>query len=164
MIIINLCWQYFRAWMPMMLEEQYGYTKEQTQYFSSAYYLVAGSRLHRGGVPGQVAGRRGAGRSIGRGWRRSLVCVAAHRPGHGRVDRCRPRGSCWPLLLAIGFGSLGQFPTYYAFTQELSVRQMGKITGVLSFLTWTSTALAQSRSAAGSIGQAPTPRSPSWPA
>ena len=46
-------------------------------------------------------------------------------------------------LLIIGFGSLGQFPTYYAFTQELSVRQMGKVTGALSFVTWTSTALVQ---------------------
>jgi len=44
------------------------------------------------------------------------------------------------ILLVVGFGSLGLFPTYYAFTQELSVRQMGKVTGVLSFVTWTSTA------------------------
>jgi ACS family hexuronate transporter-like MFS transporter len=36
----------------------------------------------------------------------------------------------------IGFGSLGQFPTYYAFTQELSVRRMGNVTGVLSFVFW----------------------------
>ena len=57
------------------------------------------------------------------------------------------------MLLVIGFGSLGQFPAYYAFTQELSVRRMGKVTGVLSFLTWTSTALVQSRSAAGSTGR-----------
>ena len=43
----------------------------------------------------------------------------------------------------IGFGSLGQFPNYYAFTQELSVRRMGNITGVLSFLTWMVHALVQ---------------------
>ena len=40
-ISINLCWQYFRAWMPKMLREQYRYTKQQVQYFSVAYYVAA---------------------------------------------------------------------------------------------------------------------------
>jgi len=43
--------------------------------------------------------------------------------------------------LVVGFGSLGQFPVYYAFTQELSARRMGRVTGTLSFLTWTATGL-----------------------
>ena len=47
------------------------------------------------------------------------------------------------ILLVIGFGSLGQFPIYYSLTQELSVSRMGRVTGTLSFLTWTSTALVQ---------------------
>ena len=47
------------------------------------------------------------------------------------------------MLLVIGFGSLGQFPIYYAFTQELSARRMGNVTGALSFLTWTVHALVQ---------------------
>ena len=46
-------------------------------------------------------------------------------------------------LLVIGFGSLGQFPTYYAFTQELSARRMGNVTGALSFITWMFHAIVQ---------------------
>ena len=41
MIVINWCWQYFRAWMPGMLREQYGYSRSQVQYFSIAYYVAA---------------------------------------------------------------------------------------------------------------------------
>ena len=41
----------------------------------------------------------------------------------------------------IGFGSLGQFPIYYALTQELSARRMGKITGMFSFISWMAYAL-----------------------
>ena len=142
-ITINFCWQYFRAWMPMMLEEQYGYTKDQTQNFSSLYYLVAGIGCILVGL--LVKWLSGAGWSVHRARMAAFtVCALAH----GDWAPWRP---CLPAsglllagLLAIGFGSLGQFPAYYAFTQELSVRQMGKITGVLSFLTWTSTALVQS--------------------
>ena len=46
-------------------------------------------------------------------------------------------------LLVIGFGSLGQFPTYYALTQELTAQRMGNVTGVLSFSTWMFHAIVQ---------------------
>jgi ACS family hexuronate transporter-like MFS transporter len=46
------------------------------------------------------------------------------------------------LLLAIGFGSLGQFPIYYAFTQEISTRWMGRVTGLFSFAAWVVTGAA----------------------
>ena len=39
-ITINLCWQYFRAWMPGMLREQYAYSQREVQYFSMAYYVA----------------------------------------------------------------------------------------------------------------------------
>ncbi len=60
-------------------------------------------------------------------------------------------------LMVIGFGSLGQFPNYYAFTQELSARRMGNITGVLSFLTWMVHALVQDP-----IGALARPHPPVW--
>jgi ACS family hexuronate transporter-like MFS transporter len=140
-IMINFCWQYFRAWMPMMLEKQHGYTNEQTQLFSSAYYLVAGVGCIAVGFLVKWLASRGW--SVHRA-RMATFLVCALLTGLGMVAAFSPPSWLLPvLLLTIGFGSLGQFPTYYAFTQELSVRQMGNVTGVLSFVTWTSFALVQ---------------------
>ena len=67
------------------------------------------------------------------------------------------------ILLFIGFGSLGQFPTYYAFTQELSARRMGNIAGMLSFLTWMVHAMVQKPIGRWLDRTHTTPRSCSWP-
>jgi ACS family hexuronate transporter-like MFS transporter len=45
------------------------------------------------------------------------------------------------VLLMVGFGALGLFPIYYAFTQELTVRHQGKVNGMLGCLTWLATGL-----------------------
>jgi ACS family hexuronate transporter-like MFS transporter len=139
-ITINLCWQYFRAWMPGMLREEHGYSKEQVQVFSMAYYLTTDvGCLSVGFLVKWLAGR---GLSL-HGARISMFlacsCLTALSFAAAFLT------ASWQLLaalLVIGFGSLGQFPIYYAWSQELSVRRMGKITGALSFLTWTATALA----------------------
>ncbi len=138
-ITINLCWQYFRAWMPGMLREQYGYTKEHVQYFSIAYYIATDIGCITVGFLTKWLVTRGLS-VLGARLATFLVCalmtalsvVAAYLP------------ASWLLLgtlLLIGFGSLGQFPTYYALTQELSAKRMGLVTGTLSFLTWSSTGL-----------------------
>jgi ACS family hexuronate transporter-like MFS transporter len=140
-IMINFCWQYFRAWMPMMLEKEMGYTRKETQLFSSAYYLVAGIGCIAVGFMVRWLATRGW--SV-HGARMVTFLFCSLLTALGMVAALLPSSWLLPvLLLAIGFGSLGQFPTYYAFTQELSMRKMGKVTGVMSFVTWTSFAVVQ---------------------
>ena len=49
------------------------------------------------------------------------------------------------LLLAAGAGILGLHPYYYAFTQELSARRMGTLSGALAAWGWVASSLWQIR-------------------
>ena len=44
------------------------------------------------------------------------------------------------VLLIVGFGGLGSYTAYYSFTQDLSTKHQGKISGTLSTATWLVTA------------------------
>ncbi|MGP0066798.1 MAG: MFS transporter [Isosphaeraceae bacterium] len=140
-IMINWCWQYFRAWMPGMLRDQYGYSQTQVQVFSIAYYLAADvGCLAIGFLVKWLTGR---GFSV-HGARMTTFLVCSFLTAFSMLAAFLPASSLFlGILLVIGFGSLGQFPVYYSFTQELSVSRMGRVTGALSFLTWTATALVQ---------------------
>jgi ACS family hexuronate transporter-like MFS transporter len=140
-IAINITWHYFRAWLPKFLREYHGYDRAAANYFTSAYYIAADVGCIATGAAVTWLVSRGrevhTARMItflGCALLTALSLVAA---GLGRG----------PLLLAvllvIGFGALGLFPNYYAFTQELSIRHQGKVTGALGAITWVVTAVMQ---------------------
>ena len=145
-ISINLCWQYFRAWMPKMLREQHDYTAQQVQYFSVAYYLAADVGCIAVGFLVKWLSR--CGYSV-HGARLATFFGCALLTSMSTLAAFLPASPILLLtLMVIGFGSLGQHPLYYAFTQELSTRRMGNVTGVLSFTTWIVNAFIQ-----GAIGR-----------
>ena len=124
-----------------MLSDQYGYTESDVQVFSAAYYAATDVGCLTIGFLIKWLTTRGV--SV-HGARMATFLACSLLTSLSVVAGFLP--ASWLLLftlLLIGFGSLGQFPIYYALSQELSARRMGKITGALSFITWTSYALAQ---------------------
>jgi MFS transporter, ACS family, hexuronate transporter len=140
-ITINLCFHFFRAWLPKFLREYHGYDRSSVNYFTSAYFIATDVGCLSMGLAVKWLTMRGA--PVHRA-RMMTFAGCACLTALSTVAAGLPRG---PILLAtllvIGFGALGLFPNYYSLTQELSSRHQGKVTGVLSFTTWIFTAIMQ---------------------
>lgn len=138
---INTTWQILRAWLPKILQEGRGYSESATLHFTSVWYLATD------------IGCLGAGAlAVWLGHRRLSVNAARLVVFAGCGALC---ASCaltpwldkgWILLgilLLAGAGALGVFPLYHAFTQDLSARHQGKITGFAGVVAWVVPAQAQ---------------------
>jgi len=137
---INTTWQILRAWLPKILQEGRGYAEADALYFASLWYVATDVGCLGAGALAVWLGRRlplHASRLIvfaGCG----LLCAAC------ALTPLLPRG--WMLLamlLVAGAGALGVFPIYHAFTQDISARHQGKITGLAGVMAWVAPAWAQ---------------------
>lgn len=133
-ISINASWQLIRHWLPKFLQSGRGYSETYALYFNSVYFIATDVGCIIAGMVGLWLVRRGW--DVHRS--RLMVffgcsCLAALTT----VAAALPAGP-WLLgvLLLVAAGTLGLFPCYYSFTQELTERHMGKLTGLLSFIGW----------------------------
>jgi ACS family hexuronate transporter-like MFS transporter len=142
-VVINATWQFFRAWLPKMLEQHYGYSANAVRWFVPAYYIATDIGCLAAGVAVKVLARR----HWNIHWARvATFTVCALLTSLSTVAATLPAG--WPLLgllLVIGFGALGLFPNYYSFTQEISTRFQGRVSGSLAFVTWVVSGEMQAR-------------------
>jgi MFS family permease len=136
---INITWHYFRAWLPLFLQTQHGYSLKQTGWFTTAYYIFTDvGALTAGFVTLQLARRW---MSV-HGSRMAVFCTCAALTTLSVVVAYLPAGPLLlGLLLVIGFAALGLFPNYYSFSQEITVQYQGKVTGALGCFCWLSMSL-----------------------
>ena len=133
-ISINTSWQLIRAWLPKFLIAGRGYSEAYALLFNSVYFVATDVGCILAGIVGLALVRRGLSVHSSR---LAVYLGCALLATLTTVAAFLPQG--WALLavlLLVAAGTLGVFPCYYSFTQEVSTRHMGKLTGLLSFIGW----------------------------
>lgn len=138
---INTTWQILRAWLPKILQEGRGYPESVTLYFTSTWYLATDVGCLGAGALAVWLGRRRLSVHVAR-----LVVFAGCGALCASIALTPLLDKGWVLLVVLllaGAGALGVFPIYHAFTQDLSARHQGKITGIAGVVAWVLPAQAQ---------------------
>lgn len=140
-VAINLCWHFYRAWMPKMLREYYGYSRGVVNYFTSAFYIATDVGCLGAGVATSWLAARGW--SV-HGSRLVTFLVCALLTALSTAAAILPaQPALLVVLLVIAAGALGLFPIYYSLSQELSSSHQGKVTGALGCVAWVASAVMQ---------------------
>jgi ACS family hexuronate transporter-like MFS transporter len=132
--LINTTWQIYRAWLPKFLIEGRGYLEAHALYFNSMFFVA--SDVGCIGAGALVLWWVKRGMEVHRS--RMLVFLAcALMSASCLLIPWLPKG--WLLLgvlLFVAAGSLGVFPIYHAFTQDISAHHQGKVTGFAGVAAW----------------------------
>ncbi len=137
-VCINLNWHLFRVWLPKFLREARGYERNDMLNFTTIYYIAADlGALTAGAVTGLLA-RRGFTVFSARMWVFAACCVMTTLTTAAALLPAGP--FLLGALLVVAFGGLGSYAAYYSLAQDLSRTHVGKVTGLLSTITWLVTA------------------------
>ena len=133
-LTINICWHFYRDWLPLFLLEELGVSRRMLQWCLMAYFIGAdlGSmasgymtrRLMRGGYSAARARKIVLMAA-------ALLCVLStpaaliSEPWISMV-----------LIVLVGAGSLGCFPIWLAMTQEISGRHTAVCIGFYGTTGW----------------------------
>jgi ACS family hexuronate transporter-like MFS transporter len=140
-VAINITWHFLRAWLPLLLQDQHNYTRDQTTWFTLYYYLSTDVGSLAAGFLVLIFARTFLGVHGSRLLVYFLFSLLALlsvpctwlKPGEGLET----------AMLLIGFGSLGLFPIYYSLSQDLTRQHQGKVTGSLGCICWLAMSLLQ---------------------
>ncbi len=136
-IAMNTTWQLLRAWLLLFLSDPLygrGYSDAEARYFLSGFFIAADAGCLIAGATVGVLARRGwdahGARVLVFGFCAALSTLTT-------VAALLPKGpALLGVLLVIAAGTLGLFPCYYSFTQDLGKQHVGKISGLLASLGW----------------------------
>lgn len=145
LLVMNLCmnchWHGYRVWLPLLLRETEGMSRLQMTGVMSVFYIISDGVMFGVGAAALVLSffrwsAHGA-RMVLYGLA-AVGCLVTLGVGLGATGT-----TLLSLLPLAGGAGLALFPLFYSFSQELSTRHQGKVTGTLSCLNWLGVAAFQ---------------------
>jgi ACS family hexuronate transporter-like MFS transporter len=134
---IQVPWHILRVWLTKFLHDGRGYAEAAALNFNSLYFIAADAGCLLAGAAAAWLVRRG---SVAHDARRTVfigACVFTSLSVF--IPALDPGWLLLTTLLLIGAGALALYPCYYSFTQELSAKHIGRLTGLLALWVWSLT-------------------------
>jgi ACS family hexuronate transporter-like MFS transporter len=129
---VNTPWRTVAELGPLFLQEEKHYSFEEAQLCTSAYYFAADAGSIASGLLALWLARRG--RSLFTSKMVSFFFCATLTLLLLAVVYLDKGWLLFAMYMLVGFGTLGSFSTYYAFSQEVSAKHQGKVTGTLGLI------------------------------
>lgn len=133
-LTVNVCWHFFRAWLPRILKKDLGYTEQEMLWMLVGFFvaadlgcLLAGYTTRRLTQSGFSVERSRKLVSLGT----SLLCLLA--------IPLALKPAAWlavPLVLLVAAGAMGGFANMFALAQETAPRHTAKVVGIVSCVPW----------------------------
>jgi MFS transporter, ACS family, aldohexuronate transporter len=140
-ITVNLCWHFYRIWLPRFLMVDLDFTQRDVQWVLAGFFIAADLGSMGAGYMTRWLTR--AGYSVESSRKRvmlgtSLLCLLS-TPAALAMNP-------WitlPLVFVVGAGSMGGFANFFALSQEVSPRHTALCLGIFGLVSWVCIAVMQ---------------------
>lgn len=138
-LCVNVCWHFFRTWLPRICERDLALSTRQMQWVLAGYYVSADLGSMSAGYMTRRLARAGY-----------TVAGARKTVMFGTASLCLlaiPAAllmTPWvtiPLFFMIGAGAMGGFPNYFNMSQDVSARHTAQVLGFTGAASWYAVAL-----------------------
>jgi ACS family hexuronate transporter-like MFS transporter len=133
-LTVNVCWHFFRAWLPRILRKDLNYSEGEMLWMLAGFFVAADVGSMLAGYSTRRLTR--AGVSVERSRKivstaTSLLCLLA--------IPVALQPAPWltvPLVLVVAAGAMGGFANMFALAQETSPGHTAKVVGLIGSLPW----------------------------
>ena len=133
-ISVNVCWHFFRAWLPRILQKDLHYDQSQMLWMLAGFFIAADlGSLAAGWITRKLTHR---GFSVERSRKivitgTSLLCLCAIPLAFGPPPLLEV-----PLVMIVAAGAMGGFANMFALAQQTAPNHSAKVVGLVSCVPW----------------------------